>query len=55
MIVVYIDYDIGSGHWEYYYYDSKNYITKTSGFETHILAKEHAIDVLKNSIQFLYK
>ena len=55
MIKIYVDYDISCGHWEYYYYDSNNYRTTTSGFENHIIAKEHATDIIGIDIEFLYK
>lgn len=52
---VYIDYDMSCGHWQYYYYDSDNYKVTTAGFENHILAKEHAKDLLGINIEILHK
>lgn len=54
-MIVFIEYDMGSGHWKYYYYDSKNFRSTTDGFENHILAREHATDVLGVDIEIKYK
>jgi hypothetical protein len=55
MKTVYVEYDMSSKHWQYYYYDDKNFKTSTAGFENHIRAKHHAIDVLGIDIEFIYK
>lgn len=55
MLKVYVDHNGEDGHWFYYYYDSGNFKITAEGFETHILAKEHAINNINQSIEFLYK
>ena len=55
MIKVFIEYDISSGYWQYYYYDKERYKSSTAGFETHLIAREHAWDVLGFDIDINYK
>ena len=52
---VFLDYDGDNGWWKYYYYDSKNFRTTTEGFKNHLIAREHAWDVLGIDIEILYK
>jgi len=54
-MTVFIDYDGGSKHWKYYYYDSENFRITIDGFKNHLIAREHAWDVLGIDIEILYK
>jgi hypothetical protein len=50
---IYIDYDMANRCWSYYYYDTQGYKTTTSGFDNHLLAKEHAVDIHGIDIEFV--
>lgn len=52
-MIVIVDYD-RSG-WFYYYYDKDNFRTKTEGFKNHILANNHAVKLLGDHIEVVYK
>jgi len=54
-MIVFIDYNMDCGYWEYYYYDNEKFRLTTSGFKTHILAKAHAESNLKKELKFHYK
>jgi hypothetical protein len=54
-MIVYVEYKGESYSWSYYYYDSKNFKTTTEGFKTHIVAEQHARELLGNDIELVYK
>ena len=54
-MIVYVDYSISDKNWYYYYFDKDGYRFTTQGFDTHIIASNHAQTMLRKEIIIKYK